>query len=129
MYLILDASAVLAYFLREPGDDQVAAAIDRGAGFGTANLAEVMTRLVQDGMAVDVARSVLEALPVIMFDLDTDLALRAGAMVPTTRRHGLSLGDRLCLALAIREGVPALTADAAWAEAGPSLGATVRLIR
>src|SRR5208282_4633895 len=116
MQVILDASAVLAYLLREPGGEDVAAAIDLGAGLGTANLAEIMTRLVRDGVAVDTARGVLDDLPVILVDVDADLALRAGEMVLASRRFGLSLGDRLCLALAIREKVPALTADTAWAE-------------
>jgi len=129
MQVILDASAILAYLLREPGGESVAAAIDLGAGLGTANLAEVMTRLVRDGVAVDTAREVLGALPVTLFDLDADLALRAGALVLATRRFGLSLGDRLCLSLAIRQDVPALTADAVWAELAPLIGATVRLTR
>jgi len=129
MQVILDASAVLAYLLREPGGEDVAAAIDLGAGLGTANLAEVMTRLVRDGVAVDTARGVLDDLPVMLVDVDADLALRAGEMVLATRRFGLSLGDRLCLALAIREKVPALTADTAWAEIAPLIGVAVRLIR
>ena len=129
MRVILDASAILAYLLQEPGGESVAEAIDSGAGLGTANLAEVMTRLVRDGVAVDTARQVLSALPVTLFDLDADLALRAGALVPATRKFGLSLGDRLCLALAIRENVPAVTADTAWAEVAPLIGATVQLIR
>jgi PIN domain nuclease of toxin-antitoxin system len=129
MLVILDASAVLAYLLQEPGGERVADAIDLGAGLGTANLAEVMTRLVRDGVAVDTASEVLNALPVTLFDLDADLALRAGALVPTTRAFGLSLGDRLCLALAIREDVPAMTADTAWAAVAPLISATVQLIR
>ena len=34
------------------------------------------------------------------------------------RREGLSLADRLCLALAERLDTPVLTADAAWEPAG-----------
>ena len=58
-----------------------------------------------------------------------DLAYRAGALEPVTRREGLSLGDRACLALAERHGVPALTADRSWAAAGARLGIAVELIR
>jgi ribonuclease VapC len=32
----------------------------------------------------------------------------------STSAHGLSLGDRACLGLALRLRVPALTADRAW---------------
>jgi len=45
-----------------------------------------------------------------------------------TKSAGLSLGDRSCLALARRLGLPVLTADRAWADL-PRLGVTVRLLR
>jgi ribonuclease VapC len=45
----------------------------------------------------------------------------------TTMRQGLSLADRACLALAARLGVPALTTDRAWADAGVDV--EVQLIR
>jgi len=38
----------------------------------------------------------------------------AAALRPLTRRHGLSLGDRACLALGWRPRLPVLTADRAW---------------
>jgi ribonuclease VapC len=44
-----------------------------------------------------------------------------------TRRIGLSLGDRACLALGRRLGLPVLTADREWAAV--SVGVEVRLIR
>jgi ribonuclease VapC len=67
-------------------------------------------------------------LPVTRFDVDADLALRAGAMVLVTRPFRLSLGDRPCLALATREKVPALTADTAWSAVAPLVDANVRLV-
>jgi PIN domain nuclease of toxin-antitoxin system len=58
---------------------------------------------------------------------DERAAWEAGALRAGTRKAGLSLGDRACLALARDLGVPALTADAAWAKV-PS-GVEVRLVR
>jgi len=43
------------------------------------------------------------------------LAIATGLMRSATRDAGLSLGDRACLALAIREHSSVLTADRAWA--------------
>jgi PIN domain nuclease of toxin-antitoxin system len=48
-------------------------------------------------------------------------------MRPLTAKRGLSLGDRACLALAARTGLPVLTTDRAWS--GLELGVDVRLIR
>jgi ribonuclease VapC len=42
---------------------------------------------------------------------------------------GLSLGDRYCLALAKREGIPALTAERRWPDIAAAAGVTVDLIR
>jgi PIN domain nuclease of toxin-antitoxin system len=129
MASILDASAVLAVLLQEPGQDAVKAALASGAGISTANLAEVMTRLVKDGMPPERAERALAALPMTLHELDYNLAVQIGAMFALTRPFGLSLGDRACLALATREQLPALTADRIWARVGPLVGVEVRLIR
>jgi PIN domain nuclease of toxin-antitoxin system len=47
----------------------------------------------------------------------------------STRRAGLSFGDRVCLALAKREGLPAVTADSAWTRIADAVGVKVQLIR
>ena len=46
-----------------------------------------------------------------------------------TLERGLSLGDRYCLALARREGVPALTAERRWPEIAAAVGVRVEVIR
>ena len=59
--------------------------------------------------------------------LDEPTATRVGALREATRPRGLSLGDRACIALAEKLGLPALTADHAWADL--DLGVEVVLIR
>ena len=51
------------------------------------------------------------SLGVEIHALDTELAIEAGAMFPVTKPHGLSHGDRACLALGIRLDLPVATAD------------------
>ncbi len=127
--VILDSSVVLTYLLDEPGRLAAEAAIaDRGRILSV-NLAEVMGRLVRDGTDPGIAADTLLALPLIVIALDAGLAIEAGAMLAQTRPFGLSLGDRACLALAKREGLPALTADQSWLRAAPLVGVEVRLIR
>jgi PIN domain nuclease of toxin-antitoxin system len=48
-------------------------------------------------------------------DFDTEAAYAAGELRRITQGGALSLGDRACLALAMRLGATAVTADRAWA--------------
>jgi PIN domain nuclease of toxin-antitoxin system len=54
-------------------------------------------------------------------------AEQAAELCSLTRQHGLSLGDRACLGLARRLGLPALTADRAWLDVNS--GVEVQAIR
>lgn len=129
MASVLDASAILAVLLREPGCQAVGDALNAGATVCTANLAEVATVLIRRGVPIDEAHGTIEELPVRIADLDLDLAMRAAALFPRTRAAGLSLGDRVCLALAQREGLPAVSADRAWVTIAPELGIEIKSFR
>jgi PIN domain nuclease of toxin-antitoxin system len=126
--VILDASAVLAFLLREPGQDRVMEALLSGPQMTTVSFAEVVTKYVLRGAAAQGER-LRNELPVVFVAVDEDLALRAALMASVTRPLGLSLGDRVCLALAKRTGLPALTADRSWLEVAGTLGVTVQAIR
>ncbi len=123
---VADASAILAMLDSEPGHERVAAELPSTV-MSTVNLAEVVTSLINKGIPAADARRTAESLEVETVPLDKELALDAGALRETTRSHGLSLGDRACLALASREGLPVLTADRAWESL--DIGVEVRLIR
>jgi PIN domain nuclease of toxin-antitoxin system len=113
MKVVLDASAVLALILREPGADRVQADIDAAAA-STVNMAEVFARCQDRGLdparigdiCIDMG---LETLP-----FTAAHALMAGQLRISTRALGLSLGDRACLATAMLAKKPVLTADRAW---------------
>ena len=123
---VLDASALLALLFEEPGHDRVAVAAD-GASVSTVNLAEVLTRFVRAGHPVAAVLDNLETYAIEWVAFDDAHAAEVAALWPRTRRAGLSLADRACLALAIDRGLPVLTADRAWAELG--LPIDIRLIR
>lgn len=110
----------------EPGAELVADAIAADAATSAVNLSEVATVLVRHKRdPEEILRPVREQLVVEPF-IDAD-ALAAAALYPKTFSKGLSLGDRSCLALAQRLGVPALTAEHAWAEL--EIDVDVQLIR
>lgn len=119
---VVDASAAIAHLLNEDGGDAAAPHLPSGL-MNAVNLTEVVTRLVRLGLSPD--RAIYLGCRVV--DHDVDLAERAGRLWAVTSHLGLSLGDRACLALALREGLPVLTGDRAWARL--SIGVDVRLIR
>ena len=123
---ILDASALLALLFKEPGHESVAAAAD-GALASTINLAEVLTRFVRDGHPVAAVVRQLEIYAIKWVPFDDVHAAEVAALWPKTRRAGLSLADRACLALALDRNLPVLTADRVWTDLG--LPIDIRLIR
>jgi len=124
---LLDASALLALIFREPGFEEVAAACP--AAISAANLSEVIAKLVDRGVPPAEAVAVHLDADLDVIPISEDVALRAGILGNVTRRFGLSLGDRLCLATAQLNGFEALTTDAAWEGLAGELGICITNIR
>lgn len=123
---VLDASAVLALLNGEPGAERVSAVLDE-ALISAVNAIEVGTTLTDSGMDSEAAWTAFELLGIPVVDLDAPLSLSAISLRTATKHAGLSLADRACLALALREGAPAVTTDRAWANL--DLPCAVELIR
>ncbi len=126
MVAVLDASAVLAVYFDEAGAGEVRAALP-GALLSAVNYTEVIGKALDRGDTLAASLHKLAAMGVEIVAHDARLAQRAGELRPLTKRAGLSLADRACLALAERERLPVLTADRSWKALG--LGFDVRLIR
>ena len=123
---VIDASAVLALLDDEPGSERVAQALG-GAAISAVNLAEVLGRLRRHGLGADAAAMAVDSLALEVVAFDRDLAAEAAEIEALAVRHGLSLGDRACLATARRLRRPAITADRAWLRLG--IGVRVVSIR
>ena len=124
---VLDASALIALIMSEPGAEAVAAVIADAAAT-TVNLAEVVGYLARNGATQQAIRAMLAALRFEIVPFDGELAYSTGLLLPATR-PGLSLGDRACLALARRRGVKVMTTDGSWSRIARAVGVEVQLIR
>jgi ribonuclease VapC len=113
---VLDASALLAYLQGEQGGEVVEEALEHGGVCGAANWSEVAQKVRHHGRNWDLARSLLLSDGVrVEAVTEADAEWAAARWV---RGEGLSLADRLCLALGERLDVTVLTADTAWGESG-----------
>ena len=112
---VVDASALLALMNQEPGADEVGRLIRKGGLVMCAiNFCEVIGKIVDEGKSVDAFLATFEDLRIELMEFDRDLAIAAGKLKKTSAKLGLSVGDRACLALAGKLGVPAVTSDLAW---------------
>ncbi len=130
--VVLDASALLAYLRDEEGAGDVEEALSHGGYLSAANWAEVLSKVAEEGqdparLAKHLERQGLLRGGIEVIPLGEEDALLIAQLRPLTRERGLSLGDRACLALGQRLGLPVLTADRAWE--GLHLDVEVRVIR
>lgn len=115
--VIVDASALLAFLLQEPGAEHVAARLRTGM-ISAANYTDALTRTTERGKPLATAVADIVRLRLDIVPFDAELAVVAASLRPLTRPFGLSLADRACLALGLARGLPVLTADRVWTELG-----------
>jgi PIN domain nuclease of toxin-antitoxin system len=125
--IVLDASAILAVINAEPGAEKLTPQLLSRAVASTVNLAEVQAKLVSRGWTSeqaweDATSPIREAVP-----FDEQQARIAGDLGAQTRRLGLSLGDRACLALGTALKLPVHTAERTWKKLNVTIA--IHLIR
>jgi predicted nucleic acid-binding protein len=120
MTVLLDAFAVIAYFRDEPAAGDVEALMLTGEAYLTSvNAAEVVDRLSRRGGLdpVDVVGE-LSVLPITMRPVDAPLGMLAGRLRAGHYHRTecpVSLADCVAAAVAVADGMPLATSDAALA--------------
>jgi PIN domain nuclease of toxin-antitoxin system len=104
---------MLAVIHNERGADRVVQLM-RGALMSTANVAEVQSKLILNGVQPDLAWRAIASFQCEICPLSTDQARIAGDLARMAKPLGLSLGDRACLALAMQRNATVYTADRAF---------------
>ena len=124
---ILDSSAFLALINKEEGSEIVANLL-KDTIISSVNVAEIVAKLVEQ---FNMAEEDIEKVLNIGFEekaFDHKQAALSGIIRNKTKKLGLSLGDRACLALGISLGLPVLTADKNWSKI-EELDLVIKIIR
>jgi len=122
----MDASAILAIIRGEAGLE-VALHYAQAAAMSAVNVAEVVTKCIEQDYPEAAALDLIQSSGIEVLPFDEDLAILAGTLRRNAGKGILSLGDRACIATAIRAGATAVTADRVWTTL--KLPCTVELIR
>lgn len=125
---VLDSSAALAVLFQERGADIVARHL-LDARISAVNLSEVVGVYQRSGADRTATEQALDALALAVVPHDPTLARETGFLEVASRQHGLTLGDRACLALAIRQGGAILTSDRALAGFAATIGVRAEMFR
>ena len=112
---VFDSSALLVFLRGEEGAARAGEALESGGACGAANWSEVAQKVRSHGRNWDLARSLLAS-----YGLRVEAVTAADAEWAArrwVRGEGLSLADRLCMALGDRLDADIWTADNAWGAA------------
>ena len=117
---------MLAFLLQEPSQN-LAAKLLQNCIISSISLAEIATQLTSNNFSeVEIADD-LAHLNLVIIPFDQPQAIATGLLRKSTRHKGLSLGDRACLALALREKLTVYTTDMAWSDF--DIGVVIRQLR
>jgi ribonuclease VapC len=111
--IVIDASAILAAILDEAGGDAVFDLLEE-AIVSAVNVAEVHTYAAINDLPTEAIDAFFADTGIEIVLFDQDQAMTAGRLASITRKAGLSLSDRSCLALAKSREADVLTADRPW---------------
>jgi ribonuclease VapC len=123
--LVVDTSALLAVAFNERGAEE-AQRLARGGILGMANFVEAITRGLEQGHPPERVLTLISMLQIDVVPVDRATADQALPLWQERKRN-LSLGDRLCIGLALARGLPLLTGDRRWKQL--DLGVSVVVFR
>jgi ribonuclease VapC len=113
---VFDASALLTFLQGEQGAAHVEETLQNGGACGAANWSEIAQKIRARGRNWDLSRSLL-----LSYGIQVEAVTLTDAEWAASRwahGQGLSLADRLCMALGDRLDADVWTADQAWGTGG-----------
>jgi len=114
--IVFDSSALIALLAKEKGYELVKNHM-RDAIISTVKIAEVYKYCIEtQKIPLNETRKIIKLLGIKIIDFDDDQAAINADLVSKTKKYGLSLGDRACIALAIIGNHSIITCDKIWQE-------------
>ncbi len=113
--VVLDASCLLASAFGEPGGEGVRPLIS-GALISTVNWSEFVQKVQQRGINTQGIRAEIEGAGLRIVPVTVQQAEAAAELWSWGRPLGLSLADRMCLALGLAQPSKVYTADQVWTQ-------------
>jgi PIN domain nuclease of toxin-antitoxin system len=112
--IVFDSSALIALFAKENGYQLIKTHMKDGI-ISSVNIAEVYKYCIEtQNLTEDEAKTLVQLSDIKIIDFCPQQALISAKIIHDTKLHGLSLGDRACIALAILKKHPILTCDKIW---------------
>jgi len=112
--IVFDSSALIMLFAKEPGYESVKHNL-KYAIISSVNIAEVYKYCIEvQNLAEDDCRCLIKLSGIKIIDFCEEQALISARIIKKTKQHGLSLGDRGCIALAMFKNHSILTCDKIW---------------
>ncbi len=124
--VVVDASAALAFLRNEPGGELAPPFLASGM-MSAVNYAEVVQRFWRDGQDPEAYLKTLAETGLTIVAAEMSVARAAGELERQTKRLGLSLADRFCLAEALQRKLPVVTTDRPFSEL--NLGIEIKCLR
>lgn len=128
--IVFDSSAVLAFLKNEKGSDLVAQNLKHSI-ISAVNFCEIVTVTNREIFVNDEEKSqglkLLKESFINIEDYDINQAIISASFDKITKKFGLGIGDRSCLALAKFKKLPVLTADKIWKKL--DIGVDIKFIR
>jgi len=112
--IVFDSSALIMLFAKEPGYEFVKQNL-KYAIISSVNIAEVYKYCIEvQNLTEDDCRNLINLSGIKIIDFCEEQALISAKIIKQTKQHGLSLGDRSCIALAMFKNYPIFTCDKIW---------------
>lgn len=111
--VLFDSSALLVLIQEENGYKELENLV-ANAVISSVNLSEVISVLARSGVPKEQIIKVIDSSITDIIPFTTNEAVLAGELITSTKKLGLSLGDRACIATSILHGLKLYTSDLIW---------------